>query len=253
MKNYIFLEYFRNKLREYIEYPFNFMVGVIWLFIGLIPLYFFWGIIIGQGILTTYSFEKMFLYFLFVFGLYHTAFFYPWLAEEILSGKILKILVRKISVERHFIYSIITSTLLDRLGNIILILVAGLYFVGFNVILALIVYFFGLLLASIIYSILFSMSFWTGKTWGLGAGLSLIIELAAGSWLPLDLFPQQIQNIVYYLPFKFMFFIPGKIFLGDISITFELILQYLIWLIVLVLILKIVMKKGLKRYEQLGE
>lgn len=246
-KHYIYLE-----LRNLYEYPLNFAVGIFWGVLSLIPAYFFWAIIFSKVNIANYDLTKMMLYYLFIQGLHYSGGMFNNIRRSIVQGDILKILTKKMTLELHFIFSIISTIIQINFLNIFIVTTIGLYFIGINALLGIVFFLFGLAIGSIVYSIVISMSFWTGESWGLFSVLGFIIGMCAGHVIPLDLFPKTLQTIFYLLPFNLMFYTPAKIFLGDIKIGIWLIATYVIWIIILYIILKIIIYFGLKRYEQLG-
>lgn len=78
--------------------------------------------------------------------------------------------------------------------------------------------------------------------------VSTICGLLGGMYVPLPLLPQPVQNVVNYLPFRFISDLSLRIYIGNIG-TIEA-LKYigisLAWLVLLVILGKLLMKKSLK-------
>jgi ABC-2 type transport system permease protein len=246
--NYLFLQ-----LREYYEYPLNFVIGFFWVLFGLVPFYFLWSIIIGNGNIVQYTLPSMVLYFLFSFGLtYYTGYFND-LRKIIVTGDLAKILVRKITLERHLMYTMFAKILTHKMFLMIFISIVGIYFFGFGSLLGILFYLLGVIVGILVFAILITFGFWTGDSWGYFAVLGNIIYFTSGGLIPLDLMPAVALKIINYMPFKLMIFVPAKIYIREYAITYYLLLEYLIWIIALFIILKILIHFGLKRCEQLGE
>lgn len=97
--------------------------------------------------------------------------------------------------------------------------------------------------------IIHSITFFTYHEGGISQILFLIAELLAGAFLPLPLMPDIVQKISYYLPFRLVGDLPFRIYSGNIGINDALINVMFqgIWIIVLIIIGKYIMKCALKR------
>ena len=91
--------------------------------------------------------------------------------------------------------------------------------------------------------------------------LNFTIFFSAGLFIPLDLLPQAIQNILNVLPFKYLIYIPTKIYLGSYttdlsgglmsSVYFPIIIQ-LVWCVVLFSIASFVWTLAKKKFSGVG-
>ena len=247
LSKYIFIEF-----RVFFEYPLNFFLGIFWSFIGLIPMYFFWNLLTTEGTLTSYSTSTIMLYTMFVWGLFYGTNLFVNIRDEIVRGDIVKILVRNISLEKYFLFKLFARIIQYHLPIIIIYLIIGLIYIGPKSILGLVFFFLGLGIGLPLIAIIICLSFWTGKNWGFFYTTSMIIMFAGGQWIPLDLLPTTLQKVLLLLPFKYMYYIPAKLFIGEYNISFQLILGYIIYSILFYSLLKIIAHYGLQRYEQLG-
>lgn len=93
------------------------------------------------------------------------------------------------------------------------------------------------------------LGFWFISTRSFRWLMSYIISILSGTMIPIDLFPQSVSNVLYYLPFKFLSYVPIKAYLGEIPTNqiFGLILLQLMWLIILIIIALVVWKIGVKK------
>lgn len=103
-------------------------------------------------------------------------------------------------------------------------------------------YFFGLLAfyfteVNSIYSV-----FWMG------------ITLFGGTAIPVDFYPKIMKQIVYLLPFRYIFSFPLEIFLSRLTLAAAIpyFLVDLIWILLFALVCKILWNKGLKIYSAYG-
>lgn len=112
----------------------------------------------------------------------------------------------------------------------------------------------GMTLTIIFNFIIACVAFWTNETWGIRFLYLILMEALTGSLVPLDLFPQWLQNLVTFSPFTYFFFYPTKIALGGAVVPrAEVGLGVMAaWLVVGTLIARLLWKKGLKRYAAEG-
>jgi ABC-2 type transport system permease protein len=75
-----------------------------------------------------------------------------------------------------------------------------------------------------------------------------IADILAGTEIPLPFFPKFMQNISNVLPFRYMTDFPFRFYVGDIGISegLQSILVQLVWIIILVVLGKLLMRKALK-------
>lgn len=76
-----------------------------------------------------------------------------------------------------------------------------------------------------------------------------ICGLLGGSCIPLPLLPMSIQNVLNYLPFRFVSDLPFRIYIGNISTNQALIFIgiAIAWLVVLILLGKLLLRQSLKK------
>ena len=106
----------------------------------------------------------------------------------------------------------------------------------------------GAMIASAIAMITVFLTFKTMSGNGTQKIMNTITSLLGGMSIPLPLMPKGVQNILNYLPFRFIIDLPNRIYIGSISIKSAsiLILIALAWLIGLILIGKLLIKSATK-------
>ena len=79
--------------------------------------------------------------------------------------------------------------------------------------------------------------------------ISTISGLLGGLVIPLPLMPQALQNVINYLPFRFISDLPFRIYIGNVSITEGLIFLGIgvAWLIALIILGKLLIRSALKK------
>ncbi|MFQ6752355.1 MAG: ABC transporter permease [Clostridia bacterium] len=107
----------------------------------------------------------------------------------------------------------------------------------------------GALLMSALSMIVVYLTFETRSPKGTANIAQTITGVLGGLFIPLPLMPQAVQNVLNFLPFRFIADLPVRIYIGsmDINTSLMFIGIALAWLIVLVLLGKLLLKKALKR------
>ncbi len=98
------------------------------------------------------------------------------------------------------------------------------------------------------------VTFWTDEVAGLFATIDRLRKFVSGGYFPLSLLPTLFVQVCYMLPFAYSFFVPTQLYLGKISLFDGLkgLGVQVIWIILLYCIIKLVWKKGLRKYEGVG-
>lgn len=99
-----------------------------------------------------------------------------------------------------------------------------------------------------------SLGFWSPETWGPRFLFFMIIDFTAGKLFPLDILPEFMQKALMFTPFPFLSFIQIQLFLGRLDSTEIAVYssRLVAWILILVVVTKIVWRKGLKSYEATG-
>ncbi len=180
-------------------------------------------------------------------------------ADEIISGNVCYKFVRPLNVYNlwfaEYTGEKLASTMLRFLP---ILLVAFLLPQGFCMTLPVSFLAFILFLVSLIIGLLISVSlsmfavnliFKTLSSKGSLGIVTTICGLLGGAFIPLPLLPQSIQNVLNYLPFRFVSDLPFRIYMGNIQ-TNEALVYIAIsfaWLVALILLGKLLLKKSLKK------
>lgn len=79
--------------------------------------------------------------------------------------------------------------------------------------------------------------------------ISTISGLLSGMVIPLPMMPQAVQNVINYLPFRFVSDLPFRIYIGNVGITDGLIFLAIgfAWLVLLTILGKLLIKSALKK------
>ncbi len=95
---------------------------------------------------------------------------------------------------------------------------------------------------------------WFGEIAWLVAFWDFSMALLGGGYFPLNLYPAPIQTLSSYLPFRYFFYFPLSIFLGKLDAA-ELqrgFIAQVIWVLIALLIFRLVLRRGIKKYSAFG-
>ena len=175
-------------------------------------------------------------------------------AQEIVNGNVCYKFVRPVDLynqwyAEHFGYKL-SATLIRCLPLLIVafIMPSGLRLMLPNNFISFILFAIALLIGATLTSAISMISvFFTFKTLSAKGTYSIvntICGILGGMYVPLVFMPQNVQNILNYLPFRFVMDLPARIYIGNIPVTesIKLIGIGFVWLVVLVIIGKLLMK-----------
>ena len=114
--------------------------------------------------------------------------------------------------------------------------------------------FFGSLLITAICMIINTIAFFTYNEKGITSIIATVGSLLSGIEIPLPLMPTLLLTITEFLPFRLISDLSHRLYSGNLSITYGLqsILLQIIWIIIIILIGKILMKKALSKVSIQG-
>ena len=97
------------------------------------------------------------------------------------------------------------------------------------------------------------LAFWLEETWSLNVCVRFIVIFFSGSLLPLELYPDLLQQILKWTPFPYLAYFPVKILMQEESLSFLFGLFVLcFWILVLSFLVRWLWDKGLKLYTGSG-
>ena len=98
------------------------------------------------------------------------------------------------------------------------------------------------------------IAFWTDEIDGVYATINQLKKFFSGGYFPLSLLPTTLAQISYALPFAYTFAIPAQMYLGKLPLSFGLhgLIVQACWIVALAFIIRIVWRRGMKRYEATG-
>ena len=92
-------------------------------------------------------------------------------------------------------------------------------------------------------------SFYTESIWGISSTKEIIITFLSGSLIPLQFFPETLQNILRFLPFQAMYYLPLMMLIEpdqEISNYLAMLGIQIFWVLVVFLIARLFYKRAIK-------
>ncbi len=98
------------------------------------------------------------------------------------------------------------------------------------------------------------IAFWTDDVDGIYATIERIKKFFSGGYFPINLLPAAFIKASFLMPFAYSFFVPTQLYLKKIDIATGLrgLFVQIAWIMVLYLLIQIVWKRGLRKYEGVG-
>lgn len=105
----------------------------------------------------------------------------------------------------------------------------------------------GLMMSAISMIVVF-LTFKTNSSKGTSSIVNTICGIFGGLFIPLPLMPNALQNVINYLPFRYIVDLPIRIYIGNMSISSALMFIgiALAWLVFLIVLGKILISKAVK-------
>lgn len=111
---------------------------------------------------------------------------------------------------------------------------------------------FGAIIFAIIQAIIGSLAFWVVEIWPFAEMMDVVLHLFGGALAPIALLPQVVQKVTVFLPFRYIFYEPVNMILGNQLDPLGVVWKQLICIIVLYAIFQLIWRAGIKRYEGIG-
>lgn len=252
---------YKISLGNLFTYRFNFFLGRLRNIIVMVILYILWTELTKTGTFFSYSREDLITYVLGIHIL-RSLIIGPQarkLAEEINDGSLSSYLIKPINYLR-FVY---TKELAERLTLFMLSCFEAVVFIllvqpqiripheATTLFLFVVSVFLSHFLYIFLSFLMSSVAFWSREALGPRFLFDWILEFASGGYFPLNIVSYPISLFLQFLPFAALFYTPMIIFLekGNTMLLFGL---QIFWLIVALLVLPFIWKKGLKKYSGEG-
>lgn len=184
------------------------------------------------------------------------------IAADIKEGGLTNLLIKPFSCIRYYFFESLGQKIPQMICSIIIfipimlifhkrvILACNLLTIG-GFIIALIL---AVILTYFINVIISLLVFWLTEIDGLFFMKEIIIDLLSGKTFPIDIMPIGVFTVLSFLPFSYCTYFPISILINNKSYS-EIgtgIIFQIVWIIITFLLVKIIWKMGIKRYEGTG-
>lgn len=243
--------------KEGLYYRFDLLLYIFNFIVEITVYIFIWLAIYNNGNqIQGMTFEQITTYYILVVSLSPII---NWGINEIMGnaireGEILRELLNPISYFNYYfgirIGELIESTIVGVLTFGICSILFGvllpngilnfLFFIIIVFLAVIVVYFFELLIGM--------TAFYTNSIWGVEIFKRAVLSIFSGMIAPITLFPEFLQKIANFLPFKDCIYTPINIYFGELTNMeiLQVIMKQCIWIVVLYIIAKIIFNKAIK-------
>lgn len=251
--------------RVALAYRFDFVITLITSPVSLIVFYFLWQSIFtysGKEIIQGFTFEGMISYYVLslLIGLFVWSNVERWMEYDIVDGDMVVFFLRPVKLITQYYFFELGLNFFALLLQAVPVFIIGFIFFGlqFSSWLNVALFAISVFIASLIYFMISFIiglgAFWFKRITGFSKAKGPIIGFLSGALLPLTFFPEQIQNVLAYLPFQYIRFIPIQIYLGELTLSqifFNLGIQ-VFWAALLILLAILIEKRAFKRFAGAG-
>lgn len=262
-----YLQIFSTSWQNELVYRANFILWRLRNILRILMVIFLWsGIFQNNTQILSYTKADMFTYVFLALVIQSVIFSSPsadHIGGEIASGALSNYLLKPLSYLKYWFTRDLSSKLLNI--SFAFFEISLLYFwlkppihvpsdpiflslFTLNIIIASVSYFFLSVLARF-------TAFWSPEnTWGLSFLVLVFTEILSGWIFPLDLLPSVVYTAIQLTPFPYLIYFPLKILLGKYSVlqAVQITAQSFTTLTVLLVLVKVVWRKGLKNYSADG-
>lgn len=259
-----YLKVFMLSIQNSIVYRANFVAEIISGIIPFLVQVYIWINVYGAAgkkEIEGYQLSQLILYIAFsaiVAKLVQTNSHYD-IANEIKQGSISQYIIKPLSfipyciskeLGSRFIFSVILNVVLTIA---IVVLNGGKYNILFFVF-GFISCFLGMILYFMLNYNLALLSFWFIDVSQIFSATQLIFLFCSGGVVPVSFFPQVFQRILVYLPFPLIIYFPVNVFSGkeNFGDIFQNMLIQIVWILILLLLSRLLWKKGVKKFSFFG-
>jgi ABC-2 type transport system permease protein len=264
---------FRIALEERLAYRGDFALGTLMRFLPVVTQIFLWWAIFDSvsggasaGTMVGYTFNNMIVYYL--LSMLGRAFSsMPGLAssvsKQIRDGEIKKYLIQPIDMIGFLLlaraaHKVAYYTVATLPFALVFFLCRGYFTDGWPDLTVMIAFVLSLLMAFVLGFLMDLciglIGFWFLEVSSLLFVYMLLNFFLSGHMFPLDLLPSPWNQMVQFLPFKYLAYFPAAVFLGKVpaeSLWAEIALEFA-WLVALTVAARVLYARGLRRYSGYG-
>lgn len=261
-------KYFRlaiNNFQASFEYRLDVLISIAMEIMVVLSSLILWiSLYKNNSIVGDFSLKDTLLYFLFlpVVSLITQADLSEELGDEIRLGGFSRFLIKPINMWGSYLVKVIANKVIRILlaFGIYIILIGFFlrYFeiavLNFNFGLVCIFAILGFFVNFLLDMLAASFAFWFDEVWSFKHLKKIASLFLGGLAFPLSMASGNFRNVIEWLPFKFIYYVPISILNGKMNFEFAWIYfsQGIFWIIVLLLISSLIYKLGIKSYGAYG-
>ncbi|NOU96263.1 ABC transporter permease [Paenibacillus sp. LMG 31456] len=252
----------RVTLRNHFAYVYDFLIRSIFLIIIMYIFMQLWRVTYqgeGSALIEGYSYEQIIWYILFAEALTTS---FPSLAtkieEEVKNGDVGYKLTRPLSyIGYHYVgyVSEVSIRLLVNvcIGGLLGVMMFGWPSFGWGWVEFLIVSCGAVTINFLLNMVLALCSFWVEETRGLEFVYHKMLFTIGGMLMPLELFPQQLQDVCRWLPFQTVLYFPAKTMVrwADVQLL-SMLLTQAVWIALLAAVVGLMYGRGVRKLNVNG-
>ena len=254
----VYVEFALKKFQNKMAYRLEFFMGIVNTIITIVVfLCIYRALYGGSAEIDGISFSMVATNFVISLGL-SSAFSYNemFLPDKISWGDITNEFLKPVNFKLRLLAENVGESLFKLVFNFIPAVVFCIFYTKLcpphsltNILLMLVSVLLGYLVLWQISFIIQTWCFWLFSVWGILTIKNAVINILAGTMLPIWFMPDILRTIVQYTPFEAIYFTPVRIYLGQLTgeKIFEAMLIQVLWIIVLYLIGNVFWKKGIKK------
>lgn len=256
----------RSALLRNLTYRFTVLTYRVGEVIEVLVLIFMWSAIYanGSGVIKGFTLNEMITYIL-IGNLCFAAtrsFLPSFVSRDINEGRLSMFLVKPIPYIKYIFFNELGRTALATIVSVltqilvisffldkIIINVNPIYLILFTVMV-----FFAFIIEILLGFLIGTIAFWTDEVDGIQSTIDRVKRFFSGGYFPLSLLPTTLATAGGYLPFAYSFFMPAQLYLKKIGLHQGIkgLSIQIAWIVILSIIIGIVWKKGLVKYEAVG-
>ncbi len=252
-----YLEFAKKTFLNKMVYRFDYVIGI---FNTCLQIFIFWCIYKALYKTATeingVTFSMVTTNFILSLGLSNAFYLNDFFVQgKISDGSIANEFLKPVNFKGRMMAETVGTIAFQLLFNFLPALMIAVFVVGiqppvnlFGLFYFLISAFLGFLVLWCISFIVQMSAFWFVYFWSISTIKNVFVNVLSGAMLPLWFMPDPIMKIIKFTPFESIYFIPVKLYLGDVdSNEFFIFARQIIWILILYLIGEILWRCGQKK------
>lgn len=263
-----YLEITKTSMLRTFMYKWNLLIASTMDLFRFIAEYAFWCIIFASSSSTSmygYTLNTMLTYYIamYIVGSITSMGNVGYrIAVDVKEGQLTNLIIKPLNCLKYFFYESLGQNIPQLLFSMIvfipvIVLMRNKVTFSIHIIILgsfIFALFFAVILTYAINLLISLFVFWLTEIDGLFFMKEIMVDLLSGKIFPIDIMPTGVFSVLYFLPFSYCTYFPISILIDrkNLSEIGEGIIVQMLWILALFLVIKILWKKGIKRYEGTG-